>query len=187
MITSSPTEEQNLLQLVSAGNEKAFRQLVTDYSGLLYKFIYHHLQDRLQAEELVQDIFMKIWLTRESLAQLNSFRSYLFVVAKNHAFNAIKKLIREKNRVSEWQQATEIGTGSGSQDQEQYFVLIDEAIRLLPPQQLRAWILCKKQGLKYEQAAHEMQVSRDAIKKYLQYANTSIKKYILTRTPTGIT
>lgn len=186
MIPNQSTDEKELLLLVAAGDEQAFRKLVLDYSGLVFKFIYQHLEDRPLAEEIVQDIFVKLWLTRETLAHLHSFRSFLLVVSRNHAFNAIKKMVREKNKQWEWQQEVKPPDEEEAQHQETLFALMEEAVHLLPPQQLKAWTLCRKRGLKYEQAADEMQVSRDAIKKYLQYANASIKKYISNRAPIGL-
>ena len=178
MIRNQSSDEKELLLLVAAGNEQAFRKLVLDYSGLVFKFIYQHLEDRSLAEEIVQDIFVKLWLTRETLSHLHSFRSFLLVVSRNHVFNAIKKMVREKNKEWEWQQEVTQVDEEEARNQELLVALMEEAGGLLPPQQQKAWTLCRKMGLKYEQAAAEMQVSRDAVKKYLQYANASIKKYI---------
>jgi len=178
VIRNQSSDEKELLLLVAAGNEQAFRKLVLDYSGLVFKFIYQHLEDRSLAEEIVQDIFVKLWLTRETLSHLHSFRSFLLVVSRNHVFNAIKKMVREKNKEWEWQQEVTQVDEEEARNQELLFALMEEAVGLLPPQQQKAWTLCRKMGLKYEQAAAEMQVSRDAVKKYLQYANASIKKYI---------
>ncbi len=130
------------------------------------------------AEELVQDIFVKLWLTRETLVQIESFRSFLLIICRNHAFNAIKKMVREKNREWEWSQGSIQRAEEDLHQQEALLLLIDEAVEHLPPRQQKAWILCRRNGLKYDQAAHEMQVSKDAIKKYLQYANAAIKKYV---------
>lgn len=179
-------DERELLLLVASGNEQAFRKLVLDYSGLVFTFIFKHLEDRPLAEEIVQDIFVKLWLNRETLAHLQSFRSYLLIVSRNHAFNAIKKMVREKNRAWEWQQMVMEPDEQEERNQEALFGLMEEAVELLPPQQYKAWTLCRKEGLKYEQAATQMQVSRDAVKKYLQYANASIKKYILNKAPIGL-
>lgn len=181
MIKNQSADEKELLLLVAAGDEQAFRKLVLDYSGLVFKFIYQHLEDRSLAEEIVQDIFVKLWLTRETLAHLHSFRSFLLVVSRNHVFNAIKKMVREKNKEWEWQQEAKQPDEEDDHNQELLFLLMEEAVELLPPQQQKAWTLCRKMGLKYEQAAAEMKVSKDAIKKYLQYANASIKKYISNR------
>ncbi|WEK38006.1 MAG: RNA polymerase sigma factor [Candidatus Pseudobacter hemicellulosilyticus] len=177
-------DEKELLLLVASGNEQAFRTLVHDYSGLVFKFIYQHLEDRPLAEEIVQDIFLRIWLSREKLGQLHSFRSFLLIVSRNHVFNAIKKMVREKNREWDWLPSPEPNESS-IQEQEQLFQLVEQAVEQLPPQQQKAWTLCRQTGLKYEQAAAEMHVSRDAVKKYLRYANDSIKKYVLNKTSIG--
>lgn len=183
MIPNNSSHERSLLLQVAAGDEQAFRALTRQYSGLVFKFIYQHLNDRQQAEEIVQDIFVKLWLTRETLAQIDSFRSFLLVVCRNHAFNAIKKLVRERNKEWEWSQDLLQHNDEDSLQKEQLFLLIEEAVEQLPPQQQKAWKLCRQGGLKYEQAAHEMQVSRDAVKKYLQYANNAIKKYVSGKLP----
>jgi len=177
------SDEKKLLLLVAGGDEQAFRMLIFEYSGLIFKFIYQHLEDKPLAEEIVQDIFVKLWLTRENLAHIESFRSFLLVVSRNHVFNAIKKMVREKNREWEWQQEIRQPDEEDVHQRERLLILIEEAVELLPPQQQKVWILCRRKGLKYEQAALEMQVSKDAVKKYLQYANISIRKYISGKLP----
>ncbi|RZS75774.1 RNA polymerase sigma-70 factor (ECF subfamily) [Pseudobacter ginsenosidimutans] len=175
--------EKFLLMQVASGDEQAFRTLTHHYSGLVFKFIYQHLEDRSLAEEIVQDIFVKLWLTRETLAQIESFRSFLLIICRNHAFNALKKMVREKNRAWEWSQDSLQEAGEDIYKQEHLLLLIDEAVEMLPPQQQKAWILCRRNGLKYDQAADEMKISKDAIKKYLQYANNAIKKYVSGKLP----
>lgn len=171
-------DENNLLQRVAAGSEDAFRVLVDHYSGLLYGFIYRHTNDKPLTEEIVQDIFVKIWLTRETLHEVRSFRSFLLVVSRNYVLNTIRKMVREKKHQWEWEQQSGQATGEDEQELEEVFGLIDDAVNRLPPQQKKVWVLSRRQGLKYEQIAAEMNISRDAVKKYLQYANTSIKEYV---------
>ena len=171
--------DSNLLQQVAAGNEHAFRQLVEKYSGLLYKFIHRHTNDSQLSEEIVQDIFIKIWQTRETLTSLRSFRAFLLVVSRNHVLNTIKKMMREKKKQWEWQKENTNLQEEDQQELEEVFGLIDDAVNRLPPQQKRVWILSRREGLKYEQIAAEMNISRDAVKKYLQYANGAIKEHVV--------
>lgn len=183
MIPKESSYERSLLLQVATGDEQAFRTLTIQYSGLVFKFIYQHLEDRPLAEEIVQDIFVKLWLTRETLAHIESFRSFLLIVCRNHAFNAIKKMVRERHREWEWMRDIHQAEETDAHQRELLLILVDEAVDHLPPQQQKAWILCRRNGLRYEQAASEMHVSRDAVKKYLQYANTAIKKYISNKLP----
>lgn len=170
--------ESDLLQQVAAGNEHAFRLLVEQYSGLLYKFIYRHTNDSALSEEIVQDIFVKIWQTRETLTGLRSFRAFLLIVSRNHVLNTIKKMMREKKKQWEWQKENTIIQEEDRQELEEVFGLIDDAVNKLPPQQKKVWILSRREGLKYEQIATEMNISKDAVKKYLQYANGAIKEHV---------
>ena len=93
--------EKELLVKVSQGDENAFGQLFTLYYNQLGDFIMRIAESRPLAQEIVQDVFLKIWLNRATLAEVESFRAYLFVVARNHAFNCLKQIARERNRKKE--------------------------------------------------------------------------------------
>ncbi|WP_341835873.1 sigma factor [Chitinophaga pollutisoli] len=93
------------LQEVARGNETAFRDLFLQYADHLYAYIWQLTKSRELAEEVVQDIFLQIWISREALAEVRNFRNYLFVIARNHALNAMKKMMRERKRAMEWELA----------------------------------------------------------------------------------
>jgi RNA polymerase sigma factor (sigma-70 family) len=174
-----PYTEQELLLRVAEGDEKAFHELVTSYAHLLYTFIFRIIGDRPPTEDLVQDVFVKIWLTREHLAEVRNFKAYLFIVSRNFAIKAAQKALREQKKLNEWK-LQEAGSAE-PQDHEWKFVLIEEAIASLPPQQHKVWTMSRRQCMKYTEIAEELGLSRDAVKKYLQYANASIMKYVKNR------
>lgn len=134
------------------------------------------------AQEIVQDVFLKIWINRTSLADIESFRAYLFVVARNHAFNCLKQLARERNRKKEWisnvlhdasymlDTTPEIDVG----------LLVDTAVDLLPPQQKKVYLLSRKEGFKQEEIARELGISLETVKKHMVLALRSIKSYLQT-------
>mgnify|MGYP001153630038 CR=1 FL=1 len=169
--------DQLLLAKVSEGNESAFHELVNRYAHVLYTFIYRIINDRQKTEELVQDSFIKIWLTREHLATVNNFKAYLFVVSKNFAIKATQKALRERQNFSEWIRSL----NTEQVDNEWKFAMIDEAIQQLPPQQYKVWMMSRRQGMKYNEIAKELGLSRESVKKYLQFANASIMEYIKNR------
>jgi RNA polymerase sigma-70 factor (ECF subfamily) len=74
---------------VAAGNEQAFTELFHRWQSFLATHIYRITESRELAEEIVQDVFLKIWQTRETLSEIQSFKSFLLVVSKNHALNVI--------------------------------------------------------------------------------------------------
>lgn len=180
MPTLQSYEEKELLQLITKGDEKAFRQLVHQYTPLLAPYVLKFAKSKERAQEIVQDIFTQMWISRESLSQVNNFRRYLYVASRNHALNAIRNMMREEKRHLKWlqDQPTGIADNTAAQDYSPYIGLVEEAVQQLPEQQKKVWELCRVQGKKYQEVAAELGLSRETVKKYLQYAQASITKYV---------
>ncbi len=172
--------DEPLLHLVSRGDEQAFRDLFEKYHKLVFRFVLDHVDDEMVAEDLLQDIFTKVWLSRKKLPDIKKFKSFLFVLSKNHALNYIKKKVRENERVHLWELSGKHSENDSFFDEK--IAIIEEAITELPRQQKKAWELSRKNGLKYEEIAREMNISRETVKKYIQYSNERIKKMVLLRT-----
>ncbi|MDN5285851.1 MAG: polymerase sigma-70 factor [Mucilaginibacter sp.] len=170
--------EREVLTQVASGNEHAFRQLFMSHHQQLGVHMLRLTNSAELAEEVVQDVFLKIWLTRESLVGVDNFKAYLFVISKNHALNCLKKLAKERVLVK----ALEIdGTGTfitEVADTDLYYNLLDEAIDQLPPQQQKVYLLSRHGRLKYAEIADQLELSRETVKKYLQIATVSITEYV---------
>src|SRR5688572_32540066 len=95
--------EKELLLLVARGNEQAFRQLFMRYHQWLISHIFRLTGSMAQAEEVAQDVFLKLWMNREVLAGIHKFKPYLFVLSRNHAVNVLKATIKERMRRQEWE------------------------------------------------------------------------------------
>ena len=171
-----------LLLKVSEGDENAFGQLFKAYYNLLGDFIIRITESEPLTEEIVQDVFLKIWINRGSLAELDSFKAYLLVVARNHAFNWLKQIAREKSQKKEWvnsvlhhasnnvEETATIETGN----------LIDEAVELLPPQQKKVYTLSRRDGMKQAEIARELNISLETVKKHMVLALRFLKNYLRT-------
>lgn len=157
--------------------------LVNMYSGLLFTYLVKLTKDRDIASDVVQEIFTQLWLTRESLKGVESFRSWLFVISRHHAVRMLKNIDRENRKRKEWHQLTQTSLDNPEvRDQaslkDAYDSLVKNAIDRLPPQQKKVWILARLEGKKYAEIAQEMNISRETVKKYLQIASSSIVDYI---------
>lgn len=171
--------EHELLFEVASGNENAFRQLFELYHQQLGAYIYRLTDSAELAEEIVQDTFLKIWINREVLANIKSFKAYLFVVSKNYALNCLRKLAKERSLTAEWNDNV-IGAIAVEEDEkyDRYYGLLDHAINHLPPQQKAVYLLSRQQHLKYNEIADKLNLSRETVKKYLQIAIASITSYV---------
>src|SRR5699024_7125037 len=79
------------LRHVSNGNERAFRRLVHLYYDRLYQFAFSIVKNREDVEEIIHDVFLKIWRLRENLPESDKFTAYLYRAVKNTALNYLKK------------------------------------------------------------------------------------------------
>lgn len=169
----------NLLGRIVKGDENAFRQLFDTYSGKVYAFALKLTHSETLAEEIVQDIFLKVWLNRQALSTIVYFPSYLYSLTKNHAFNVLKRLTLEANikaaislELTEIQHETE-----GRIVFNEYQRILDEAIEKLPSQQRKVYTLCQLEGLTYEEAATLLNLSRLTVKTHMQHALRFIRGY----------
>jgi RNA polymerase sigma-70 factor (ECF subfamily) len=171
-----------LLLKVAEGDENAFGQLFKIYYNLLGEFIMRITESEPLTQEIVQDVFLKIWINRRSLAEINSFKAYLLVVARNHAFNCLKQIAREKSRKKEWVNTVLHHASNNVDDTSAIDAgnLIDEAVELLPPRQKKVYILSRIDGLKQEEIAMEMNISLETVKKHIVLALRFLKNYLRT-------
>lgn len=172
--------ERELLILASKGDEIAFTQLFYAYHNKLGAYVLQLTRSHETAEEIVQDVFIKIWTNREALAKVEHFGSYIYVLSRNHAFNCLRQMAREQMRkckaednIKEWYE-----NENPLKTEEDYYPILDEAVEKLPAQQQTAYILSRRKRLKYEEIAQRMQISRETVKKYLQLANRFIISYV---------
>lgn len=174
-------EGKELLMQVASGNEFAFRKLFNLHHHRLGTYIFRITDSMEMAEEVVQDVFLKIWIKREALAQVENFNAYLFVISKNHALNCLRKQAKEWLLKKEWDNYVDTTVSVEDSEISNYYSLLDEAIDQLPPQQQKIFLLSRHERLKYTEIADRVDLSKETVKKYLQIATHSIKAYMQTK------
>ncbi|RWY53999.1 RNA polymerase sigma factor [Mucilaginibacter gilvus] len=177
MLDVIPCENELLLR-VAGGDEHAFSELFNTHHQLLGTHIYRITGSAELAEEVVQDVFLKIWLSRESLAAIQHFKAYLFVISKNHALNCLRKLAKERLRQKTIEENAMALIPEDNSGLDTYYSLLDEAIDHLPPQQQKVYLLSRHKRLKYDEIASQMGLSRETVKKYLQASTHSITIFV---------
>ncbi|MFT3947754.1 MAG: RNA polymerase sigma-70 factor [Agriterribacter sp.] len=176
----TPYNEQELLQGLRRGSEHAFTVLYKHYSVPLYYNILSLVKDECTAEELVQDVFSKIWRQKASIDIRKSFSGYLFVTARNRVYDFFQQVSRDQAL-----QARIMTIASEGYDHIEQAIFAKEnadilrkAIDALPPQRRRAFELCKLEGLTYRQASEAMGVSLSTVKDHMVNALDAIRLYI---------
>lgn len=172
---SAPGQPQ-LLADVARGSERAFKQLVDKYSDRLGHFIATITKDHQVAQEVVQDVFLKIWQNRETLVTVRDFHRWLFVISKHQALNALRKAIVKQTTLDE--HLADPDNNEWVLEKERRFCLLDEAVDRLPEQQRKVYLLSRRSGKTYKQIAADMQLSPETVKKYIQLAVTQIIRHV---------
>lgn len=169
--------EKTVLLRVAQGDEQAFRLLFGAYHQPLAIHVYRLTESAELTEEIVQDVFMKIWMSREALVEVERFSAWLFTVSKNYTLNALRSIARERSRQQAWAADNE-ETDTKDERQGYYYSLIDKAIQQLPPQQQKVYLFSRHERLKHREIAERMGISTETVKKYMQLAIASISDYV---------
>ncbi|OFY40724.1 MAG: hypothetical protein A2X18_11755 [Bacteroidetes bacterium GWF2_40_14] len=172
-------EKQQLL-LISKGNQIAFHEIYEKYKDKIYSFAMYLTHTDFLAEEITQEVFIKIWTTRSNLTSVESFKSYLLVIARNVASNHLKRYALERiilTKLADNSNTTE--NDSDIQDEQNALLKIhEEAIRLLSPQLQKVYILHHIKRLKNKEIADMLDISLYTVKEYLKNASKSVRKYV---------
>jgi RNA polymerase sigma-70 factor (ECF subfamily) len=176
-------KETEILKDIAAGSSKAFRALYSQWEPTLSSFIYQVTRSKVITAEIVQDVFLKIWMTRESLVDVKDFKAYLFVISKNRAINALKKSLADLERMKKY--ASEVPFNEQPEDEDNdsqlHFSLIDEAIDQLSPRQKEIFLLHRHERYSYREISEQLGIGKESVKTHLSLAIKSIKNHIETK------
>ena len=173
--------ERELLLKVAKGDESAFRELYLNWQPQLSSFVFRITKSRESASEIVQDVFLKIWLTREALTEIENFKSYLFIISRNHALNAFHKSMREIRQIDQLGKSIRENPNDFDENSQSHLTLVDEAIDHLTDRRREVYLLHRHQKLTYNQIGLQLGISRESVKTHLELAIKSITKYLKDR------
>ena len=169
---------------VVQGDEIAFEQLFRQYKDKLYSFILHLSGSATIAEDVLQDVFLKIWRDRDQLTNIDNFNAYLYRMAQNTAINVLRRQSREALLLNEVQRLAPEGVqGDELLAAKEVRTALQQAINNLPPQQRKVYQLGKEQGLTYEQIAVSLGITTSTVRNHMVQALRSIREYIALHFP----
>ena len=180
MQEESTYHEYELLQQVAQGYEPAFRQLYDAHHQRIYSFALFITHSDILAEEVTQEIFIKVWTHRAELSGIRNFSAWLKTLVRNQAYTYLGRLAKERLILQEIGQRSPHSsndTETAVLDQE-YNRLLQEAINQLPSQQQKVYLLSRHQGLKHEEIAQHLGLSVNTVKNHMKAALQHIKHFL---------
>lgn len=163
------------------GDEAAFTQLYRQYHPALYLYLLRYCKIPSLAEDLVHDVFLKLWEVRGRIDPTQSFTGYLYRIARNHVFKTIQRIATDEALRAQVCRNLESRADALPEDQvaaKQYERLFEEALDRMPAQRLRVFRLCRQEGRSYEEAADMLGISRNAVKKHMVLGMRFIYEYV---------
>ncbi|WP_336727630.1 RNA polymerase sigma factor [Paraflavisolibacter sp. H34] len=169
------------MERLSKGDRELYAQVYAYYLPKLYHFALPFTKSSKEdAEEIVHDVFLKVWMRKEALVGVRSLEAYLFSIARNLLANRHRRQQHLQQIVT---QLTVVKSEEENTLQDdiifgEYYKTALEAIEQLPEKKKRIFLLRTQQGLKLEEIATEVQLSVPGVKKHLYDAFGFIKEYM---------
>jgi RNA polymerase sigma-70 factor (family 1) len=168
-------DDEKLLILVKDGDLQAYGQLFKKYYKLLNAEAYYLLGDVMEAEDLVQNLFVEIWDKKICLNIHNSVKAYLRVSVRNKSLTLLEKRKVNQKRYNDYIQTLEEKTEDIDPDKIDVDSNINRIIDKLPQRRLQVVNLVFGQNKKYKEAAAEMGISINSVKTHLKLAIKVLK------------
>lgn len=170
--------ETELAAFLKEGSVIAFERLFENYSQKLYRFSFSYLKSEAEAEDIVQEVFLKIWQNRASLKTDTSFQSYLFTIA----FHSIQKSFIKKAKEQKFQIGLfeEFSSENPSLEDELnfegLFSKLNQLIEEMPPRRKEIFLKRKKECKSIQLIASEMCISEKTVENQITEAMHSLRK-----------
>jgi RNA polymerase sigma-70 factor, ECF subfamily len=182
-----------LMMRTKAGDDDAFSQLVASYQDRLLSIFYHMLRDQAAAEDLVQEVFLRIYRARMGYQPTAKFSTWLFRIANNVASNARRTIGRRKEVSLTTQQesgSVPIGVRKTMMSDRSSLLptrqvvkretceIVQSAVDTLNERQRMAVLLHKFEGMSYDDIAASMDLSTEAVKSLLARARENLRSQL---------
>lgn len=180
MLPIQPYTEKELLKRVTEGDEEAYKQVFDRYWNKIYQVALSFLKVPDQAEDAVQQVFIKLWEKRGKLPEVENFDAWLFIMARNTIINILERVVAPRKGIQQIQDVMpgDYLTPARVLEYKQVAAIIQDAVNRLPPQQALVFRLSREQGLTYAQIAERLQIAPATVKSHIIRALNSIREYV---------
>ena len=170
-----------LIKNVSNGDHAAFQQLFNHYWDRVFTNSVHFLKSRELAHDLTQEVFIRVWITREKLDDVQHFESWLYKIAKHIFLDHLRKhlVAARESDLSAVELITDDLSAQNKLELNELQQHINNAISYLPAQMQTAFKLSRFQGLTHEQIARKMNISKATSQNYVARSLIVIRRHLL--------
>lgn len=168
MKTSKSNTE--LVALLKKGDMAAFDAIYNKYCHKLHKFVLMYLKQTEDAEEIVQEVFIKIWNSRNKIDIYASFESFLFTIAYNSTMSLLRKKMSDAKSREYVKSLQQIDVAIQVIDELEYKELdekVQTLLKQLTPRQREIYFLSREEGLTHKEIAQKLNISESTVNNHL--------------------
>jgi RNA polymerase sigma-70 factor (ECF subfamily) len=172
---------------VAAGDRRAFGLLFDRYHASVARFAFRFVGDRARAEELTQDIFVKLYRNAKAYKPSAQFKTFLFRVATNHCLNEVRRgeyrVTHTSTAPTEEESGVDVAGPEGERPDEavagkEMERAVGEALKGLSERERAAFTMCRFEGMAYRDIAEALEASEAAVKSLIHRATLAVARKI---------
>lgn len=179
-MNQSQDERQLVIQLKD-GNQASFQKLYAAYAPKLFGFSRKYLKSQEDAEEIVQEVFLRIWEKKENIDENQSFSSYIIQAAKHRIYNGFRKRVNEQAYLDFLIHADDVSRNFTELDVEYHEIKskAENAISAMPPKRQEIFRLSRESGLKNKEIAEKLQISIKTVENQMGQALKYLREELI--------
>ncbi|MGF6848736.1 RNA polymerase sigma-70 factor (family 1) [Chitinophaga sp. W3I9] len=174
--------DKELFRLISEGDETAFRMLFRRYVPELRPLILHLTKTEAVTDDIVQETFLRLWISRDKLPEIENPRSWLLRIVFHLSFSYLRKQVVHHKAIDIITSAYSADASASSTEETMVYNAmmkqVSAAVAQLPPQAKRIYLLSREKGLKIPEIADELSLSPNTVKNSLVRSLQFIRKQL---------
>ncbi len=179
--------DEELMNLCVEGSEEAFRELMRRFHPRIVNVVYRYINDPVRAEEIAQEVFVRVYVHRERYRRTARFSTWIFTIALNLTKNEIRHRVRH-SRLMSLDALTELGSSVGfflrergkgpdeKLEERELQEIVNKAIVELPPKYRDAVVLRDLEGLSYEEVSDILSIPGGTVRSRINRGRLILKK-----------
>lgn len=171
--------DKTLFTNIAGGNEEMFATLVHELYKKFFPFTVSLIKSETEADDILQDVFLKIWLNRSTLTTIENPSGWIYTIIANTASNYLRSRIRRELKINALSAQSGITDEIESEIDAKFTQsLIDQAVDLLPQKRKLVFLMSKKEGLSRKEIADRLHISENTVRNQLAEAIQFIREHL---------
>lgn len=175
------SEDKTLVSRLKRGDMLAFDEIYNKYKNRLFNFALKLVKSEKDAEDIIQEVFVKLWQSRDNINQEQSFKSYLFTISYNTTVSLIRKNIKNiefVESIKNMQVPEAVNNTLASIEYKELNKKLKETVDKLPTRQKEVYLLSREEELSYAEIAQKLNISVNTVENHMAKALKTIRDTI---------